>query len=247
MTKTQIDDKLVVVQKGSKDLIERVNDLTIKDEHGVKMATELLAEITKQLKTLEETRLFFTKPLNDQLTSINARFRPIKEFLQKAQSLGKLKVVNFRKVQEEKLEAERKKEEDRKRKEWEKDQEKLRKQREKEAEKERKRLEKEGLKGKAKKEELQRIEDEQKAKEEEASREEFSFDDTDFKQQKSVHSDNGSLKMRKQWNFKVVEPQQVPKKYLVIDEKLIRADIRAGVRNIKGIDIFEEEIVGVSV
>ena len=140
----------------------------------------------------------------------------------------------------------RKKDEEKRRKEFEREEEKLRKQRELDAEKEKKRLEKLELSKKDERAELKSIEDEKNAKAEEAGREELDFDDSDFKQNKTVHSESGSLKIRKQWTFKVVEPSQVPKKFMVIDEKLIRKAVKSGERVIKGVEIFEKEIVGVN-
>ena len=38
----------------------------------------------------------------------------------------------------------------------------------------------------------------------------------------------------------VVDPMTVPREYLVVDEKAIRAAVRAGVREIAGVRIYED-------
>jgi len=239
-------EKLAVIQKDTTNLVEVVKSLKIKTAEDMIGATNMLTQIVARKKRVEELRQFFVKPLNDQVRAINAEFKKAGEPLADMEATIKRIIVEYRKIEAEKLEAQRKKEEEKRRKEWEKEQEKLRKQREKEAEAEKKRLAKLELSKKDEKAELKRIEDEKKAKEEEAQREDFVFDDGDFQQSKTIYSDNGSVKVRKQWKFKVTDPNKVPKKYLIVDERLIRADIRAGIRNIDGVEIFEEEIMGVN-
>lgn len=236
--------KLAVIKQDSTTMIDVVKSLTIKSPEDMTGATKMLTDIVLRKKRVEELRLFFVKPLNDQVRSINAEFKSVGNPFVEMEAEIKSKMVAYRKIEADKLEAERKKAEEKRRKEWEKEQEKLRKQREKEAEKEKARLAKLELSKKDQKAELKRIDDEKNAKEEEAGREEFEFDDGDFQQSKTVHSENGSIKVRKQWTFNVVDPTKVPKKYLIVDEKLIRADVKAGVRAINGVEVFEEEIIG---
>ncbi|GAB3953242.1 hypothetical protein GCM10028805_36530 [Spirosoma harenae] len=42
------------------------------------------------------------------------------------------------------------------------------------------------------------------------------------------------------WTFEIVDPNQVPNGYWVIDETAIKADIASGVRQIPGVRIYEE-------
>jgi len=46
--------------------------------------------------------------------------------------------------------------------------------------------------------------------------------------------------VRKTWDFTVMELKKVPRIYLKLDEQAIRASIRDGVRDIPGLEIFEE-------
>ncbi|MCB2188623.1 MAG: hypothetical protein KQJ78_19555 [Deltaproteobacteria bacterium] len=56
-----------------------------------------------------------------------------------------------------------------------------------------------------------------------------------------TRTESGSSHGQKTWAFEVIDPQQVPGKYKIVDEKAIRRDVRAGVREIPGVKIFQEE------
>lgn len=50
---------------------------------------------------------------------------------------------------------------------------------------------------------------------------------------------------RKVWRFKIVDESKVPARYRVIDTSIIGQDVRAGIRSIEGVEIFQEEILAV--
>jgi len=56
--------------------------------------------------------------------------------------------------------------------------------------------------------------------------------------EKTVRADAGSATTRQSWTFKIVDPSQVPDEYKVVDEKKIAAVVKAGVRNIPGVEIY---------
>lgn len=62
---------------------------------------------------------------------------------------------------------------------------------------------------------------------------------------KTVQTDGGSVSFRKVRKFKVLDPQQVPDEYWVIDETKIGKAVRAGI-NVPGCHIWEEEVSAVS-
>jgi hypothetical protein len=62
---------------------------------------------------------------------------------------------------------------------------------------------------------------------------------------KTTHVDSASVTVRKVWRFRVVDPAQVPDEYKVVDERKIGAVVKAGIRNIPGVEIFEIEEVAV--
>jgi hypothetical protein len=63
--------------------------------------------------------------------------------------------------------------------------------------------------------------------------------------EKTTHTESGSVTVRKVWRFRVVDPTQVPDEYKVVDERKIGAVVKAGIRNIAGVEIFEIEEVAV--
>jgi len=46
---------------------------------------------------------------------------------------------------------------------------------------------------------------------------------------------------RKRWTFKVVNLKKVPREYLELNEKVVRATISSGIREIDGLEIFQED------
>lgn len=50
---------------------------------------------------------------------------------------------------------------------------------------------------------------------------------------------------RKHWTFNVTNEKLVPREYLMIDPRLIRAAVQAGVRQIPGVEIYEETRIAI--
>lgn len=59
--------------------------------------------------------------------------------------------------------------------------------------------------------------------------------------------EDGNLKTKKEWDFCIKDFDLIPKSYLQIDEKKVKGAIKAGIRDIPGIKIFEEEKVALRV
>lgn len=55
----------------------------------------------------------------------------------------------------------------------------------------------------------------------------------------AIRTEEGSASQRKEWTFEVVDPQAVPRDYLLVDERAIRDAVRRGIRQIQGVNIFE--------
>lgn len=61
-----------------------------------------------------------------------------------------------------------------------------------------------------------------------------------------VRGDRGSIATPgKRWVFRVTNELLVPRQYLVVDEKLIRAAVKDGVREIPGVEVYEEDVISV--
>lgn len=56
-----------------------------------------------------------------------------------------------------------------------------------------------------------------------------------------TRADTGSAHTRKVWEFEITDASIVPREFLTVDPKLIRAAVAAGIRNISGVRIYQEE------
>lgn len=57
-----------------------------------------------------------------------------------------------------------------------------------------------------------------------------------------TRTEAGTASQRKEWRFEVIDPEAVPREYLMIDERAIRQAVKAGVRKIPGVRVYEESI-----
>lgn len=54
-----------------------------------------------------------------------------------------------------------------------------------------------------------------------------------------MHTEAGKVASRKVWGFKVTDESLVPRGYLVVDERKIRAAVGSGPREIPGVEISQ--------
>ena len=64
-------------------------------------------------------------------------------------------------------------------------------------------------------------------------------------QAQTAFSDTGSATAKKVWRFRVVKESEIPMKYFELSESKIRMAIREGVRNIAGLEIYQEETLAI--
>lgn len=64
--------------------------------------------------------------------------------------------------------------------------------------------------------------------------------------QSTQHVEDGSVQSKKVWTFEVEDLGKVPNEYFTLDETKVRAAIRAGVREVPGLRIFQKEQLAVS-
>lgn len=57
---------------------------------------------------------------------------------------------------------------------------------------------------------------------------------------KVIRTDSGTSHIRKEWTFEITEPWNVPHKYMKVDEQAIRKAVKAGIREIAGVRIYQE-------
>lgn len=65
------------------------------------------------------------------------------------------------------------------------------------------------------------------------------------RQAKTTRGDFGTVSAKKVWDFEIVDASAVPPEFLMVNEKAIRAAVKAGVRNIPGVNIFQKEELSV--
>lgn len=190
--------------------------LEVVDQATLTEATNLLGFLAETKKQVENRRKWFVKPLNDHVKAINDWFHGIAAPLEQADSILRGKVLRYRQ------------EEERKRRE---EEARLRRLAEEEA---RKRREEAEAAAKA-------------AGEAPPEPELFAPPPVVVVPQmaRTTKADFGAVQARKTWEFEIVDESQVPREFLMVNEKAIRAAVKAGVRNIPGVRIFETETLAV--
>jgi septal ring factor EnvC (AmiA/AmiB activator) len=79
----------------------------------------------------------------------------------------------------------------------------------------------------------------QKAKEEAAKNKTEAVPVEAVKPSLGVRTTGGSVTMKRRWTFEVLDLKDVPQEFLSINDKAVNEAIRSGVREIKGVRIFE--------
>jgi hypothetical protein len=64
---------------------------------------------------------------------------------------------------------------------------------------------------------------------------------------KGYRGDSGASYGTKRWTFEVVKPEDVPREFLEVDTKAIRAAVAVGVRQIPGVSIYQADGITVKV
>ena len=64
-------------------------------------------------------------------------------------------------------------------------------------------------------------------------------------QAKTTYSGMGSVSTKMVWDFEIVDENKVPRNFMIANEKAIRAAVKAGVRNIPGVKVFQKEELAV--
>jgi adenylate kinase len=185
----------------------QAEQLQIINDETAKIATDMLGQIAKTKKVVEERRKFFVNPLNEQVKRINSLFKQIAEPLEKAEAIIKSKILTYRQEQERK----RREEEERLRK---------------------------------------LVEAEQKKLEKQAAKKGMPAPPpipipTIPKQEKTIESNEAQVTARVVWDFEIEDETKIPREFLMVNEKAIRAAVKAGVRNIPGVRIFQREELAV--
>jgi hypothetical protein len=82
----------------SKEIVPIQNQaasLSIVDQPTLAQASEYLSQANKMLDTLEADRLSLTKPINDSLKAIRAKYRPLEDALNAIVEVIKTKMIDY--------------------------------------------------------------------------------------------------------------------------------------------------------
>lgn len=198
-----------------------VDALTIARREDAVRAHDGLADIKRVLLTIEETRKAQVGPLNDQVRAINATWKPLTEALSAMEAALKRKLLLWQQAERERVARE---------------QEAARK-----AAEEASRREAEAL-AKAEAAKNSRAREAALAKARAATHALIAAREAEpMPAPTGFHTDAGTSSTRLVWAFKVTDPAQVPRDFLIVDEKAIRRAVAEGARNIPGVVIYEEE------
>jgi len=236
--------------------------MEVVDEQSLKLSVSLGSEAKKLNRTIETRRKEVINDPQDFIRGVNAFCKLLTDPLAEAEAAIKRQVSMY----QSRIEMERRKQEEAARRAAQELQEKLRREAEEEnrkvreeavrkAEKELK--ERQAKEAEARGQETETIaEAEKRAKREaielEAARkkaeEEAKAAEIEApvvlspvipKQESVTRTEAGAAYQRKSWEFEVVTLEEVPREYLILDEKHVRDAVRMGIRQIPGIRIFE--------
>jgi hypothetical protein len=195
-------------------------DLLVNSAESKAEGSELVARARRAIRSAEARRSELVKPHNDHVKAVNALFREVTAPFGEADSIASRKILDY-------------------------DREERRKAAEAAAEAERKRLEAEALLREA-----ERAEAAGKAEIAEKLLDKAIGDEAIARESqaqaripaRTIPVDAGTVSVRaKPWTYRVVDVALVPREYLMVDHGKVREAIRAGAREIAGLEIFQEE------
>lgn len=229
-----MEQSLVVFDKLKADIsvfVEPCTQMAVADKPSCDSALEAAKQVKSFIKKVEETRVAMVSPYNERVKQINAYAKQITEPLMSAEKHLKTQLVAYERLLEQERERARKAAEE------------LRKKAEQEA---REKL----IKDQEEAETLAMFSDSKEAKKAEivatATAERAMVDiDKQHRDQEKAIAQTKVTGTRRRWVFEIENADSVPRGFLMVDEKKIRAAIADGVREIPGVRIFEETSVAI--
>lgn len=222
-------------------IVEDANSMTVQDQDSLNIAVMIGGSAKKIAKSIDLQRKQIIQEPQEFIKSVNSICKAITDSLDKAESTAKIKIGQYQaRVEMERRERERKAMEEAEALQRKLDAEVAEANR-KAAEEARRKAEEEA---RARKASAAEIEAAKKKAEEEAAKiavvAPTVVSPVVQEAPKVTRTESGSASQRKVWTFEVIDAAQVPREYLMVDEKRIRDAVRMGTRDIPGIRIFEE-------
>lgn len=111
--------EIQLIQEEGLAIVGKANNYYVTDQDSATGANEILVEITRGLKQIEEKRKSFTAPLNQSLKEINNTFKAITEPIEAAKAALSGRLMSWRAAEQKRIQEEQeaaRKEEERRRK-----------------------------------------------------------------------------------------------------------------------------------
>lgn len=208
------------LQKDVLSLESKVKSLKIVDEETRKHASFLLTAVNDAIKGAEAKRKTFVDPLNATVKRINAEFKLITDPLTNLKS-----IINNEQIRDyNEQEKARKEAEEKARKEAEEKQRKL-----------------DARLNKTKNDEHKELLELEKANVDANLNDKL--EEAKSSVQRSVFTGVGTTTIKKIWTYEVTDLSKVPEEYKMLNETKVGQVVRAGVREIPGIRIYEKPSV----
>ena len=196
----EYDDGIIKLQAEGAKILELARAKVIESNEDLESFTEDIAVLANFRRTLEDKRKSYTQPVNGHLKSINDTFKVIAAPFEEANTILRKKVLDYRTVQQVKIEA---------------------------AEK-------------ANRLRMEAAEAEAEANGGEITESVNLITPAD-KVPDKVHTGIGSSGVAVIWKWREVDLAKVPLQYLMLDSAKITKQVKAGNRDIPGIEIYSEE------
>ncbi len=211
----------------SKELSDRYSDYAIVNAQAYQYAAGDLRKIKAKSKELTETRMSLTRPIEESKKKIIALFKKPLDYLIEAEGLVKKAMVGWQTKQEELRRME---------------EERLAAIQRKEAEKLRQQAEKEAARAESLKTDKAKANAAAKAEELKAQAEATVAIAPVVE---SKVEEISGISTRKNWKFKIIDANQIPREYMIPDEKYIGQIVRVskGQKAIPGIEIYSEDVI----
>ncbi len=239
--------QVVELQSSVERLVAVADVMPVKDEVDERAATDMLVAIKRQLSGSEAARKALVQPLNDHVGMINTTIKDARKPLEAAEEKLKRRVAAFRQQQERERQEEiarlQAEEEARQRAEEER-QAALRAEQQRIADEQ---AAAEAAGDVAEQERLREAEENRRRAEEMLQRDQHAPTELEVPAARpsTIQTAAGRATIRKRWVHELVDEMRVPREYLMVDDRLVRAAIGDGVREIPGIRIFPEDDVAV--
>lgn len=90
-----VEATIVAIKKDQTSLFNQVQTLSVTNEEEMTAASEVLSQVHARVKRIEAKRIEYVKPLNDQVSKINADFKAAAKPYVEMESTIKQKIGNY--------------------------------------------------------------------------------------------------------------------------------------------------------